>query len=283
MSTRASVVRYSPTSTPPVTTLSTPGGKSASCAAAPNSSASNGVKSEGFSTTVHPAARAGPTLSRLTKKGALNGVIAVTTPRGERCDDTCPQNVGAVAVPECRDGQRSQRLERGTSVDEEIEKLHRRVELTGPRHRHRDAGLRDHQPHDVVGPAGKHVTQSAQRGRPLCGVIVGHGPSSNARRAAETAASASARRAPRCGGDGFLGRRIQHRRRRFGWSPPTVDEQALVLRSRWAQRSACSFDPGHHARRAVDLDHMARLQHLASGESPYHTGDPKFAGYDGSM
>src|SRR5260221_1271150 len=82
MSTAGSVVSRCPTSGPPVTTLSTPGGKSAASAAAASTSAENGVNGDGLSTTVFPAARAGPTFHRLRKNGKLNGVTAATTPTG---------------------------------------------------------------------------------------------------------------------------------------------------------------------------------------------------------
>ncbi len=71
MSTRGSVVSTWPTSGPPLTMLSTPGGRPASSAASPNSSAENGVKADGFSTRVLPASRMGPTFERFSKNGKL--------------------------------------------------------------------------------------------------------------------------------------------------------------------------------------------------------------------
>jgi hypothetical protein len=50
-----------PVSLPPVTTLSTPGGRPASLASSPSMSAVRGVPGAGFKTVVQPAARAGPT------------------------------------------------------------------------------------------------------------------------------------------------------------------------------------------------------------------------------
>src|SRR5262245_48668653 len=82
MSTAGSVVRSSPTSGPPVTTLSTPGGRSAASAAAARTRAENGVNGDGLRTTVLPAANAGPTFQMLRKNGKLNGVTAATTPTG---------------------------------------------------------------------------------------------------------------------------------------------------------------------------------------------------------
>ena len=82
MSTAGDVVSSRPASASPVTTFSTPAGRSASSAATARTSAENGVNGEGFSTTVLPAARAGPTFHRLRKNGKLNGVTAATTPTG---------------------------------------------------------------------------------------------------------------------------------------------------------------------------------------------------------
>ena len=84
MSTRGSAVRWVPTSAPPVMTLRTPGGSSASWAARAISKASRGVHGCGLSTTVQPTARAGTTLTRFKKNGKLNGVMAATTPAGSR-------------------------------------------------------------------------------------------------------------------------------------------------------------------------------------------------------
>ena len=43
-----------------------------------------GVVEAGFSTTVHPAARAGQTLFAISVSGKFQGVIATTTPTGRR-------------------------------------------------------------------------------------------------------------------------------------------------------------------------------------------------------
>ena len=67
------------------TTLRTPGGRSVcSAASRPSSQASQGVSGAGLSTTVQPAASAGPTLARLIWVGTFHGVIAATTPTGSR-------------------------------------------------------------------------------------------------------------------------------------------------------------------------------------------------------
>ena len=84
MSTMGFVVISSPTSVWPVMTLRTPAGMPASSAACAIRKASSGVHGCGLSTTVHPAARAGATLTTLSMKGKLNGVMAPTTPTGSR-------------------------------------------------------------------------------------------------------------------------------------------------------------------------------------------------------
>jgi hypothetical protein len=86
MSTRGSEARTAATSLERgVTTLKTPGGMSV-CSATnrPSSQATHGVSGAGLSTTVQPAARAGPTLARLIWFGTFHGVIAATTPTGSR-------------------------------------------------------------------------------------------------------------------------------------------------------------------------------------------------------
>ncbi len=68
-----------------VTTLSTPGGRSVcSAASRPSSQATHGVSGAALSTTVLPAARAGPILARLIWLGKFHGVIAATTPTASR-------------------------------------------------------------------------------------------------------------------------------------------------------------------------------------------------------
>ena len=87
MSTRASVVRTSPTAagSAEVTMFSTPGGISV-CSAArrPMNVALHGVSGAGLSTTVLPAANAGVIFERFSMNGKFHGVIAPTTPTGSR-------------------------------------------------------------------------------------------------------------------------------------------------------------------------------------------------------
>ena len=75
--------RGPPTSAPkPVTTLTTPGGNPASANSSANSSMDADVCSDGLTTTVLPAARAGASFHEASKRGEFHGVIAATTPKG---------------------------------------------------------------------------------------------------------------------------------------------------------------------------------------------------------
>ena len=71
MSMRGSVVSSVPTAGPPVTMLSTPGGKPISAATSPNNSAENGVNGEGFSTSVLPASKRRHQLRQVQQKGKI--------------------------------------------------------------------------------------------------------------------------------------------------------------------------------------------------------------------
>src|SRR5690606_4797346 len=85
-STRGSVDNMAPRAwSDELTTLSTPAGMSVSVEARwASAAAAQGVSGAGWRTTVHPAARAGPTLARLIWCGKFHGVIAPTTPAGSR-------------------------------------------------------------------------------------------------------------------------------------------------------------------------------------------------------
>jgi hypothetical protein len=77
--------RALPTSGPkPVTTLKTPAGRPACSARAANSSVLTEANSDGFTTTVHPAARAGAHLTAVNHSGEFQAVRAATTPIGSR-------------------------------------------------------------------------------------------------------------------------------------------------------------------------------------------------------
>ena len=65
--------------------FTTPGGMSVfSAMTRPTSAAHHGVSGAGFSTTVLPAASAGPSLAKLIWCGKFHGVMAPTTPNGSR-------------------------------------------------------------------------------------------------------------------------------------------------------------------------------------------------------
>ena len=65
-----------------MTTLNTPFGMPARSASSASASAENGVCVAGFSTTVQPAASAGPALRVIIAAGKFHGVIAPHTPTG---------------------------------------------------------------------------------------------------------------------------------------------------------------------------------------------------------
>jgi hypothetical protein len=76
-------VIHAPSSSPPLTTFSTPAGStwfSTSLSARDDS----GVKGDGFSTTVLPARSAGPSFQPASRSGKFQGVMAATTPSGRR-------------------------------------------------------------------------------------------------------------------------------------------------------------------------------------------------------
>jgi hypothetical protein len=66
----------------PVMTLKTPLGMPARSASSASASAENGVWDAGFSTTVQPAAIAGPALRVIIASGKFHGVMQATTPIG---------------------------------------------------------------------------------------------------------------------------------------------------------------------------------------------------------
>ena len=79
----------SPTTLPePVTTLSTPFGKPAWFSSSTMRVVVNGVVDAGLTTTVHPAAKAGPTFVPISVIGKFHGTMAPVTPTG--CFNTMP-------------------------------------------------------------------------------------------------------------------------------------------------------------------------------------------------
>jgi len=71
-----------PVSPSPVTTFSTPSGRPASSASSASRSAVSGVCSAGLSTTVQPAASAGPSFQAAISSGKFQGMICPQTPTG---------------------------------------------------------------------------------------------------------------------------------------------------------------------------------------------------------
>ena len=76
-----------------VTTLTTPSGTPASRSSAASASAVSGVSLAGLSTTVQPAARAGPILRVAIAAGKFHGVTSSDTPIGW-CSDEDPVGPG---------------------------------------------------------------------------------------------------------------------------------------------------------------------------------------------
>ena len=82
---RGSETSAAPTSSPiPCTTLSTPGGSSASSARSARREAESGDHSAGLRTTVQPAASAGAIFQVASMNGAFQGVITTAGPAGRR-------------------------------------------------------------------------------------------------------------------------------------------------------------------------------------------------------
>ena len=101
--------------------FTTPAGMSVSSAMSrPSTVAHHGVSGAGFSTTVLPAARAGPSLARLIWWGTFHGVMAPTTPvasrRTQRCEGMPERlghaEVGLPLVPLGQVGHPAERLDR---------------------------------------------------------------------------------------------------------------------------------------------------------------------------
>ena len=82
----------------PHTSCRNPGGSPASSRVCASATEHSGVCSAGLSTTALPAARAGPTLCTTVFSGALNGVIAATTPTGTRMVNASRPSLPVVAA-----------------------------------------------------------------------------------------------------------------------------------------------------------------------------------------
>ena len=80
-------VIHAPSSSPPLTMLTTPGGNT-SRSSSPTFSVVSGVYGEGFSTSVLPASSAGAIFQKASVSGKFHGVMAATTPSGRRASST---------------------------------------------------------------------------------------------------------------------------------------------------------------------------------------------------
>ena len=87
----------------PTRTFTTPSGSPASRAISAKRSAVNGVSSAGLSTTVLPAASAGPSFQAAIVSGKFHGVMRPTTPTGSRTVQAWPPATGIVS-PSRRSG-----------------------------------------------------------------------------------------------------------------------------------------------------------------------------------
>ena len=81
------VVMKAPRSSPPLTMLTTPGGKT-SRSSSPTFSVVSGVYGDGLSTSVLPARSAGAIFQKARVSGKFHGVMAATTPSGRRASST---------------------------------------------------------------------------------------------------------------------------------------------------------------------------------------------------
>ncbi len=80
-------VIHAPSSSLPLTMLTTPGGKT-SRSSSPTFRVVNGVYGDGFRTRVLPASSAGAIFQNASVNGKFHGVMAATTPSGRRASST---------------------------------------------------------------------------------------------------------------------------------------------------------------------------------------------------
>ncbi|MBU9571701.1 hypothetical protein KTE35_04425 [Burkholderia multivorans] len=73
-------VSAAPTSAPPFTTLTTPAGTPAAATISSSACSAGEVSSDGFSTTVQPAASAGASFHAVVTIGKFHGTISAATP-----------------------------------------------------------------------------------------------------------------------------------------------------------------------------------------------------------
>ncbi|MCY1453443.1 hypothetical protein D9M71_704310 [compost metagenome] len=91
-----------PTARPvPHTRLNTPAGRPLSWMMRASSSSGSGVTSEGLSTTVQPAARAGASFQAVVTMGKFHGTISPTTPTGSRRKRAAKSSLGSSTARSC--------------------------------------------------------------------------------------------------------------------------------------------------------------------------------------
>jgi hypothetical protein len=167
-------------------TLKTPGGMSASAAASAMSIASSGVHGCGLSTTVQPTASAGAVFTTLSMNGKLNGVMAATTPTGSRmialpAMPVAPP-VGASFSTHWNACSTSAAFERNMPIDPEAWMASVRKPA--------DPVSATTTSRSVPARASRISAMRTSLAARSAGLIHGHGPSSNARRAASIACTA---------------------------------------------------------------------------------------------
>ena len=150
--------------------LTTPGGKSVRSAMIRlMCAAHHGVSGAGLSTTVLPAASAGPSLARLIWCGKLNGVTAPTTPNGSRSRVRRVETPIGVATP--RSVLPRVPFGRVGGVREIVDRA-LQVRSVGERHRCAHFGDRDlPQPRDLGLQGAAQLTQAVHPQRRVAGPV----------------------------------------------------------------------------------------------------------------
>ena len=247
--------------------LTTPAGMSVSSAISrPSTVAHHGVSGAGLSTTVLPAARAGPSLARLIWWGTFHGVMAPTTPvasrRTQRCDGM-PRGEASpeVGLPLVALGQ----------IGHPSEGLDRRVELGRVGERDRRARLGHGHGPDLVGMGDEGRLQLAEAadpqpdvGRPAGRV---EGPAGGADGVVEVLGAAVGHHA-----EHLLGGRVDRLEgpARPGRPELSVDQQPLLPHHPWCPGAAIRPSPdaedlvaavlGHRGQRQLDVERLGQLE-----------------------
>ena len=162
--------------------LNTPGGMSVcSAMSCPTAAAHHGVSGAGLSTTVLPAASAGPTLARLIWCGKFHGVIAATTPTASRA------MVRRLGMPIGDATPRSAPLVGLGGVGREAEILDRALELRAGGEHARRADLGDRELPQLLDVVEQRLAAAGAGSAPAARRCVDQSVSSKARRAAAIA------------------------------------------------------------------------------------------------